>query len=327
MNRWFVSSLISVLVSISSFSAFAEDEMLFHVDVLDCPETEFHELNHLIMVETSAASAETVKWITDYRPGVVVQCAGEIIELRLLSPDNQVIRKMTIDRNEPVARDIQRYTATALVELISATASIAVRPPRMSESGAEVVESGNSTDRPIAVAPHPSQYGNWRWNLGALLRGGSRPFKVTYGASIQGEKTVFRRLSLAGDLQFSIGTADAALGRIRQTIWSGAISVLSIFTTSHWAIRPGIGFRGGQVFWKGEPASDADTIAYLVHAPWGGPFIALLSSRRLSAHAAFTLNLEVGYTIFEAGALVDKKRELSVSGMWFGLSAGLGQYF
>jgi hypothetical protein len=49
-----------------------------------------------------------------------------------------------------------------------------------------------------------------------------------------------------------------------------------------------------------------------------------MTSGRLKKKWEVSLNIEVGYTVFEAGALVDEERELSVSGVWGTLSLGIG---
>jgi hypothetical protein len=212
-----------------------------------------------------------------------------------------------------------RYVALAAVELIASVADIS------DTSSAQPTEENPTEEVHDTVQlQSPPRRPIGRWNLGAIAHGSGRPFGVSFGGVLAGEILLPARLCVAADVQFTMSKEDASLGNIRQTIWSGALALLTRFQVTRLAIRPGVGFRGGQVFWKGEAKSTDQTITHSENAPWGGPFIALLTNGQLSGKWEISLNIEVGYTLFEAGALVDEEREQSVSGVWGTFSLGIG---
>lgn len=300
--------------------AFAAAISPIEVVVTSCPEGEFQSLSHLLEVETSAFSPETTAWIRDHRPQLSVRCIENAIHVSLKNKDQPlVIGERAIDRGEAIARDMPRYVALAAVELIASVVSV-------SDTGSAKPTEANPTEE-VHKTVQPRQLPRrpiGRWSLGALAHGGGRPFDVTFGGVLSGEILLPARLGVAADAQFTMSREDASLGSIRQTMWSGALALLTRFQATRWALRPGLGFRGGQVIWKGDPVSSDQTIAHTDNAPWGGPFLALLTSARVSEKSEISLNIEVGYTVFKAGALVDEERELFVSGVWGTFSLGVG---
>lgn len=314
--------LIPLLISFTALKVFASAVNPIEVVVTGCPEGEFRSLAHLLAVETSASSPETAAWIQQHRPQLSVRCVERAIRISLENNTHTILSERAVHRGEAIARDMPRYVALAAVELIASVASV------LDTSSAQPTEKNPTEEVHDTVQPpSPGRRPFGRWSLGALAHGSGIPFDVSFGGVLEGEILLPARLCVAADVQFTMSKEDATLGSIRQTMWSGALALLTRFQATRWAIRPGIGFRGGRVHWKGEPKNDDQTIAYENSAPWGGPFIALLTSGQLSEKWEIAMNIEIGYTLFEAGALVNDSRELSLSGVWGMFSLGIGTLF
>ncbi|MBN2343784.1 MAG: hypothetical protein JXX29_10295 [Deltaproteobacteria bacterium] len=313
MIQWRFLGLFSLILLIAPTPLLANEHNVIDIVVTECAENEFHNLEHLIEVEFSASFPEVITWIRDHRPVLQVRCKDDRIEIQLKKQDQTLLNRVVLDRTEALARDMPRYVALAAVELMAPGGA---NPNDIPETQVTIAQR--------SFRPHPPPYRGRRWSIGTLAQAGGEPFTVTFGAGLHGEVGIQPRVSLAAEFGFTTGTSDASLGNIRQTLWSGALTLLSRFQTQNWSIRPGLGFRLGQVIWKGEPLSAEETISHRAYAPWGGPFIALLSSPRLSQNIELSFHVELGYAIFETGALVNNESEQTVSGLWGGIFLGIG---
>lgn len=308
--QWHWIAVISMLMLTTPFQAFAQEVEDVEVVVTGCQKGEFRTLHHLINVETSASFPEVIKWMREHHPIIQVKCNDNTIDIRLENQDRTVLNRIKIDRREAIARDMPRFVALASMELVASN-TLASK-----ESQVKIFQ------RSFELLS-PTRSRTLSWSLGPIGHGGGQPFKMTFGGAFYGELSLPTALCFAADTRFTMGREMVALGSIHQTLWSGSVALLIRFKVLRLSVRPGLGFRAGKVFWKGE-AQNADNFSYNKSAPWGGPFLALRSSGYLSGKTELSFHLETGYTVFEAGALVDEKSELSLSGMWVAFFIGIG---
>ncbi len=289
------------------------------VIVSGCPPGELSGLSTILAIELDALSAQTAEWLERYRPEVRLRCDGTILDVQVVDPGSGRFIGQHLDRGSDLKSDMARWVSLTIVELIASRATIPEKKRELEPTPEEAVEASRPS-QPVA----PRSYPKLGLEAHFALHGGEKPFSLSVGAGLVAELAVLEYLALAVDFQYFTGKTDASIGNIRNDSFSGALFLLGRAAHGLGVVEPGVGVRVGAIVFRGAPDDSAATDGMRSAHPFGGPCLAMLSRFEVSDVLNIAVNAEVGYTLWEAAALVDGRVELAQRGVWFLLGFGIG---
>lgn len=277
------------------------------VEVDECPHFERGGVLHLLRVDLgarfrSSSSEDTFVLQVECQPdGVLIQAGrarGTPLTVRSLESDE-------------VGGDVgARVLALKAVELLRELENAAPE-----EEAPLVVEPGRSP--PLALSLRLLFGGEiLSFGLEPPLLGGEGALEILM------PQVVYFRLgggAAANRRQFALGEVDSLLISFRAE--AGAR-----FPVGASGFGAGLGYRFGYARVRGK-AKGADQLGGAVSGLWGGPYGAIFSDTRVGGRLTFRVGAELGGVLSPVVGTIDGQEDVSVAGLWGGVSALVGVAF
>ncbi|MCP4677772.1 MAG: hypothetical protein GY854_20090 [Deltaproteobacteria bacterium] len=277
-----------------------------------CPGEDFEALLSKINLEAAAFSPGVREWMAEIGPEVSITCKGKVLSIRVADPDSERFLEHHIDVDDAVSRDMARYVAVAVVELIEAGEE---------ELGSSLDETNpqvNVNTAPPSEAHAQSKVESiGRLTMGPVFWLGGSPRWTSFGGSAGLEVSIRGWLVPALDLEGIWGDGDVTLGTISAFQLSGAGLLLFRLPIKLLSLMIGPGFRAGAVFWKGTPEVDVNATGERNALPWNGPCAVLRVSFAINDVMELGIGIQGGWYTYESHAQVDGTPEISLEGVWF----------
>ena len=256
---------------------------------------------------------------------VRVGCTGPLAKLHVVDPITGKSLDREIDVMAMAPKAVARLLALAITELVAASWTEAETnprpavppagpppPPEMKQAVREAVEQ-REAGQVVRT-----------WNLSAAVgaRGGSAGPIYGGGLGLRFNAADWGGLSL--DATAHYGVSGAPLGLISQGNLSLGLSAYVQYAAPRYALRAGVGARGGPVWLVGQPYSLDAAAGTTLFGVWGGPMLTASLSVPVYPAIALEASAEAGYVVRPVTALVNGSPAASVEGAWGAVNLGVG---
>ena len=298
----------------------------YALEIVGCEDADLEGMQRLLNIELKSLSRQTAEWLMETHPAIEMRCSHDLLHVEVRDPSSGRFVGQSIERHGEMQKDLKRFVALTLVELIASSAADGqkqnpVDSPMSTPGNEKKVTDDHSAGKRIS---RETDFPRYYLGLFFALGGGQQPFALTYGAGVAFSLGVVEYFALAVDVLFLSSQHDVEKGEIQADNFGGAI--FGTFRLAHHivTVNGGVGLRAGALMFRGSPDKGAELEGHSTVQPWGGPCLTLMTRFRLSSKLRFALHGEVGYTIWKAGAMVDDKMAVSQEGVWVVFGAGIG---
>jgi len=280
-----------------------------------CPHGLVEDVQHLARVELNGvALPQGVD-----APRVILTCAGRVTLIRVVLGVESDSRQLDLDQTDDTLR--ARVIALASAELVRDTASRTLHRPAPPPSPLPAPLPEPSV---AFVGPLPPAHVAAKSRLvafGKLSNFGSR-FDPLYGGGLGFAHDV-GRLSLGLGSELLASGRDVALGSVQLLAADLSLRLSWRFPSSVLPTEVGVGHALGVARIRGKSAApDAD--GQTISGTWAGPFLFGGFESQLGAPFFLQFAGQLGVVTVPVRGQVARGEDVRVSGVWVGLSLGLG---
>ena len=308
-------ALLSIAPGAAAQASAAQDEGGVRIESSTCPHGLVEEVQHLARVELNGvALPQGVD-----APRVILTCAGRVTLIRAMLGVESDSRQLDLDQTDDTLR--ARVIALASAELVRDTASRTLhRPaPLPAPPAAPLPEPSVAF-----VGPLPPAHVVAKSRLvvfGKLSNFGSS-FDPLYGGGLAFAHD-FGRLSLGLGSELLTSERDVALGAVQLLAADLSLRLALRFPSAILPSEVGLGHALGVARIRGK-ADSPDAKGQTISGTWAGPFLFGGFESQLGKSFFLQLAGQLGIVTFPVHGQVAHGQDVRVSGVWAGLSLGLG---
>jgi hypothetical protein len=291
------------------------DEGGVRIESSTCPHGLVEEVQHLARVELNGvALPQGVD-----APRVILTCAGSVTLIRAMLGVESDSRQLDLDQTDDTLR--ARVIALASAELVRDTASRTLRRPAvaLAPPAAPLPEPNVAF-----VGPLPPAHVAAKSRLVAFGKLGNfgSSFDPLYGGGL-GFAHDLGRLSLGLGSELLASERDVALGSVQLLAADLSLRLALRFPSSILPSEVGLGHALGIARIRGK-ADSPDAEGQTISGTWAGPFLFGGFESQLGEPFFLQFAGQLGIITFPVHGQVARSQDVRVSGMWAGLSLGLG---
>jgi hypothetical protein len=258
-NKHVVAS--ALLLFACAPAAAAQDTARLALDVSGCASADGAAIERLVGIELRVAVVGTAAGVTSVR----AECADSVLRLVVHDPITAKTVERSYDLSTTDARALSRTIALAIAELVTATWSeLELEPdaeplaePQVTPEplGATRDEAARASARRVVEATRPAPPRRWTIAAFGLIRFGLRDPALGAGARVAFGPVAWLELEIAATA--SRAWIDTGLGTLRADALDLAALAFARWPLRPFALRFGLGVRGGGAWIAGEPSNPA----------------------------------------------------------------------
>lgn len=285
------------------------------IESTTCSHALVDEVQHLARVELSNARLPK----GSEAPRVTLSCVGRTILIRAALPGAGDTRQLDLDTTDEALR--ARVIAIAIAELVRETVRAPAAPPPVAPAPVSAPPAP-AVAPPVSPPVTPEPAASNRLVLFGKVGNFGADFEPLYGGGF-GFAHDLGRFALGVSPSIATSRREVAVGSVRTLAAELSLKLAFRFPSSVSPGEVGIGHALGVARISGT-SREADVEAAHVSGVWAGPFVFAGIEPKLGSALFMQLSAQVGVVTVPVRAQVARASDTAITGLFAGLSLGLG---